>query len=210
MISSLQKLSTICYPTSTKTVLRPAKQLNLQLYREKIIELAELVRAEGGRAMLVGGCVRDEMMGVEPKDWDVEVYGVDAVRLRKILDALGMNGGRDAGDAHGFAQECGFFAIGFNEMDLGSRCLSQRAGDRNAGEAGTRADVGKPFVRAMASPNHSCGEQRLAEMTCGDLLRIAYRCQVHARVPAQQKRSRRWHCGARDLGIDERVTSSSL
>lgn len=39
--------------------------------------------------MLVGGCVRDELMGVEPKDWDVEVYGVEAERLREILDGIG-------------------------------------------------------------------------------------------------------------------------
>ncbi|PYS99549.1 MAG: polynucleotide adenylyltransferase [Acidobacteria bacterium] len=56
---------------------------------EKLIQLATTVRDEGGRAMLVGGCVRDELMGVEPKDWDVEVYGIESVRLREILDSLG-------------------------------------------------------------------------------------------------------------------------
>ncbi len=39
--------------------------------------------------MLVGGCVRDELMGVEPKDWDVEVYGIEPSRLREILDSFG-------------------------------------------------------------------------------------------------------------------------
>ena len=39
--------------------------------------------------MLVGGCVRDELMGVEPKDWDLEVYGVQPARLRQILDSFG-------------------------------------------------------------------------------------------------------------------------
>ncbi len=56
---------------------------------QKIIDLAESVRSAGGRAMLVGGCVRDELMGIEPKDWDVEVYGVEPSTLRKILDSLG-------------------------------------------------------------------------------------------------------------------------
>src|SRR5678809_977678 len=56
---------------------------------EKLIRLAETVRDNGGRAMLVGGCVRDEMMGVEPKDWDVEVYGIEPSRLRTILDSFG-------------------------------------------------------------------------------------------------------------------------
>lgn len=39
--------------------------------------------------MLVGGCVRDELMGVEPKDWDIEVYGVEPKKLREILDSFG-------------------------------------------------------------------------------------------------------------------------
>ncbi len=56
---------------------------------EKIINLAKTIDARGGRAMLVGGCVRDGLMGIEPKDWDVEVYGIDPVELRQILDNFG-------------------------------------------------------------------------------------------------------------------------
>lgn len=56
---------------------------------EKIIDLARRVNAGGGRAMLVGGCVRDELMGISHKDWDVEVYGIVPARLREILDSLG-------------------------------------------------------------------------------------------------------------------------
>lgn len=56
---------------------------------KKIVELAAAIRDAGGRAMLVGGCVRDELMGLDPKDWDVEVYGVEPARLREILDQSG-------------------------------------------------------------------------------------------------------------------------
>lgn len=56
---------------------------------EKVIKLAEAVRAEGGRALLVGGCVRDALMGEQPKDWDVEVYGVEPARLRQLLEDFG-------------------------------------------------------------------------------------------------------------------------
>lgn len=51
--------------------------------------LSRAVREAGGRALLVGGCVRDELMGVQPKDWDLEVYGVAPERLREILDQFG-------------------------------------------------------------------------------------------------------------------------
>ena len=57
-------------------------------FQEKSIELAELIRSEGGRAMLVGGCVRDGLMGVVPKDWDLEVYAVEPKKLRSILDGF--------------------------------------------------------------------------------------------------------------------------
>ncbi len=56
---------------------------------ERVLRLAESVRDAGGRALLVGGCVRDALMGKQPKDWDVEVYGVEPARLRQLLDQLG-------------------------------------------------------------------------------------------------------------------------
>src|SRR5438270_10205576 len=56
---------------------------------EKIIKLAEHVRSAGGRALLVGGCVRDALMGAQPKDWDVEVYGVEPKGLRELLETFG-------------------------------------------------------------------------------------------------------------------------
>ncbi|MEO6656312.1 MAG: HDIG domain-containing metalloprotein [Pyrinomonadaceae bacterium] len=56
---------------------------------ENIKALATAVREHGGRAMLVGGCVRDEIMGIVHKDWDVEVYGVDPTKLRVMLDSIG-------------------------------------------------------------------------------------------------------------------------
>lgn len=55
----------------------------------KIIKLAEIVREAGGRALLVGGCVRDFLMKIEPKDFDVEVYGIEPNKLREILGGFG-------------------------------------------------------------------------------------------------------------------------
>ena len=53
---------------------------------EKILGLARVIQDAGGRALLVGGCVRDTLMGTEPKDWDLEVYGLEPVKLRETLD----------------------------------------------------------------------------------------------------------------------------
>jgi tRNA nucleotidyltransferase (CCA-adding enzyme) len=56
---------------------------------EKVLKLSKAIRDAGGRALLVGGCVRDMLMGQTPKDWDLEVYGVEPATLRKILDQFG-------------------------------------------------------------------------------------------------------------------------
>ncbi|MDQ3372354.1 MAG: hypothetical protein M3521_00500, partial [Acidobacteriota bacterium] len=55
----------------------------------KLIKLAEIIKANGGRAMLVGGSVRDCLLGIEAKDFDVEVYGIAPLKLREILEGLG-------------------------------------------------------------------------------------------------------------------------
>lgn len=56
---------------------------------EKVLSLARAIHDAGGSALLVGGCVRDELMGKQPKDWDLEVYDLDTARLREILDQSG-------------------------------------------------------------------------------------------------------------------------
>ena len=50
--------------------------------------IAEAVRDAGGRALIVGGWVRDQLLGRESKDVDIEVFGVPAERLRALLEAL--------------------------------------------------------------------------------------------------------------------------
>ena len=56
---------------------------------EVISHIAEAVRDAGGRALLVGGWVRDELLGLPPKDADLEVFGIPADRLRGILEQIG-------------------------------------------------------------------------------------------------------------------------
>ena len=56
---------------------------------EQVMSLCKAIHDAGGRALLVGGCVRDALMGAQPKDWDLEVYNLDAVRLREVLDQFG-------------------------------------------------------------------------------------------------------------------------
>jgi tRNA nucleotidyltransferase (CCA-adding enzyme) len=52
-------------------------------------DVARAVRAAGGRALIVGGYVRDSLLRLPSKDLDLEVYGVGADRLRALLEAFG-------------------------------------------------------------------------------------------------------------------------
>ena len=46
------------------------------------------VRA-GGRGIIVGGFVRDGLLGIASKDIDIEVYGLDAPALEHLLGEFG-------------------------------------------------------------------------------------------------------------------------
>ena len=59
-------------------------------FPNRVIKIAERIRERGGRALLVGGCVRDRLLGNEPKDWDLEVYGIDAPAIPELLSEFGQ------------------------------------------------------------------------------------------------------------------------
>lgn len=58
--------------------LAPTKQ-------RSILKVAELLHFSGGRALLVGGCVRDGILGLDAKDIDMEAYGLDADEVEAAL-----------------------------------------------------------------------------------------------------------------------------
>ena len=51
--------------------------------------LSQGISDAGGRAILVGGAVRDHLLGIENKDIDVEVFGLSLDDTEKVLRALG-------------------------------------------------------------------------------------------------------------------------
>ena len=51
----------------------------------EIFKISSLVKDLGGKAYLVGGCVRDMKLEIEPKDWDIEVYGISVDSLISVL-----------------------------------------------------------------------------------------------------------------------------
>jgi tRNA nucleotidyltransferase (CCA-adding enzyme) len=51
--------------------------------------IAEQARDAGGRVLVVGGWVRDRLLGHDTSDLDLEVYGLPADRVRAILETFG-------------------------------------------------------------------------------------------------------------------------
>ena len=56
---------------------------------ELALSLARAIHAEGGRALVVGGWVRDAVLDRASKDLDVEVFGLRVDRVRAILEGFG-------------------------------------------------------------------------------------------------------------------------
>ena len=52
-------------------------------------EIAQAVRERAGRALVVGGWVRDRLLGHDSKDLDMEVFGIPAADLPGLLERFG-------------------------------------------------------------------------------------------------------------------------
>ncbi|MFI5400913.1 MAG: CCA tRNA nucleotidyltransferase [SAR324 cluster bacterium] len=56
----------------------------------ELVRLAQAVGQEGGRTVLVGGWVRDCLLGIpHSKDFDLEVFGMEPERLKGVLTRFG-------------------------------------------------------------------------------------------------------------------------
>jgi tRNA nucleotidyltransferase (CCA-adding enzyme) len=52
---------------------------------ELILAIATEVHSAGGRALLVGGSVRDQLLGYEPKDFDLEIFGIPEASIESVF-----------------------------------------------------------------------------------------------------------------------------
>ena len=89
------------------------------------VRIAEAIREAGGRAIVVGGWVRDHLLGVRSKDVDVEVHGLDPDRLESLL--------ADFGNVHAVGRAFGVFRVGGIDVDFS---LPRRDSKRGPGHRG--------------------------------------------------------------------------
>ncbi len=60
--------------------------MNRQL-KQSLQTFAETVSLNKGRAYFVGGYVRDQLLGIESKDVDIEVHGIEPKALRTVVES---------------------------------------------------------------------------------------------------------------------------
>ena len=103
--------------------------------KKHIRELAAKVQhIPNGRALLVGGYVRDQLLGIASKDADIEVYGVPAKKLEALLRHAYPRRVNTVGRAFGVLK----IAIG-NGKDL-DVALPRRESKTGAGHRGFRVE----------------------------------------------------------------------
>lgn len=87
--------------------------------------IAEKVSKAGGTVYYVGGCVRDGILVIENKDIDIEVHGIAASELEKILDSVG--------ERLEFGKSFGIYSLRGLDIDIALPC-SSRSDDTNCSD----------------------------------------------------------------------------
>ena len=55
----------------------------------QVVEISRAIADAGGRALIVGGYVRDRLLGIDSKDIDIEVFGLELDALQMLLQRYG-------------------------------------------------------------------------------------------------------------------------
>ncbi len=97
-----------------------------------VLPLFEAARAAGGRALLVGGTVRDALRGNPSKDLDIEVHGIEVDTLLQLLRGFGPV--NEVGRSFGVLK----LRRGNHDLDVSLPRRDSRVG---TGHRGIRADA---------------------------------------------------------------------
>ena len=87
---------------------------------KRIYDIALRAKELGGRAMLVGGCVRDGLLGIPSTDIDCEVYGLAPDALRALAAQFG--------DVDDSGEKYGIFTLRGEGIDLAVPRTERRTG----------------------------------------------------------------------------------
>ena len=99
----------------------------------------EAIRSAGGRPMIVGGWVRDHLLGIESKDLDIEVLGMDAATLESVLARFGK--------VNAIGRAFGVFKLGADATDYSLPRADSKVSPGHRGFA-VEVDPGLDFAQA--------------------------------------------------------------
>ena len=159
---------------------------------DRSVRIAEAVRSAGGRALVVGGWVRDHLLGRDSKDIDIEVFGIAADRLRSLLATLGK--------VDEVGESFQVFKVGDVDVSLPRRESNADQGHRPKAAADLRcADVANPHghravVQAGKNVEAEIGHSR--GYGCCDGSRHAHWCGRRAHAGTNRRARGRGWCTA--------------
>lgn len=107
--------------------------------RDIAVRIAEYVREAGGRVFFVGGFVRDRLLGIDNKDVDIEVHGIEPDALYGIL--------KKAGEPLTYGKSFGVFGIKGESIDI---AMPRREHATGRGHRDFEIDV-DPFIGTQAA-----------------------------------------------------------
>ena len=143
-------------------------ELNLPI-NETLHAILEDLRSQGFKALVVGGAVRDAVMGVVPKDIDVEVYGADYDTLHTTLSKY------DRADGHqgsllrlGQALPCGDGASGH-----------EHGSDLRAPRSSELCVMGEVWTLGLVALGRAPREDRFADRFGMTVVFVDVRCRGH-------------------------------
>lgn len=152
----------ICPPIMPATLpLRPAVLL-LTALPNAACTLADAIHAAGGRAVVVGGVVRDYLLGLPPKDIDIEAYGLTAETLATALGQVA--------NVHAVGKSFGVLKarIGATEIDVSLPRRERKIGQGHRGFA-MDYDAQMPFAEAASRRDFTINAMGV-DLSNGELL----------------------------------------
>ncbi len=89
----------------------------------KLEDLCDVIKSKGGRVYLAGGCVRDMLLGLNPGDLDIEVFGLREEELANALKTRFLT--------HKVGKSFGVFKLRGIEADISIPRLEEKTGPKH-------------------------------------------------------------------------------
>ncbi len=135
--------------------------------------IAQEVKNAGGRTFYVGGFVRDRLLGIDNKDVDIEVHGINPDALLSILKTIG--------EPLTYGKSFGVFGLKGESIDI---AMPRREHATGRGHKDFKIDV-DPFIgtRAAAQRRDFTINSMMEDVLSGELVdQFGGRCDLDAGV----------------------------